>query len=50
MPLKSYLILLLGVVAAAGATVALFWSLGFNPLWLGLAALVLAYLARRVKW
>ena len=50
MPLNTYLIVLIGVVAAAGATIALFWAMGFNLLWLGLAALVLTLVIRKVKW
>ena len=50
MPLNAYLILLIAVVASAGVTIALFWAMGFNLVWLGLAALVLALLARKVTW
>ena len=50
MPLNTYLILLVAVVAAAGATIALVWATGFNLFWLGLAALGLAFLIRKVKW
>ena len=50
MPLNTYLILLVAVVAAAGASIALVWAMGFNLFWLGLAALGLTFLIRKVKW
>ena len=50
MPLQTYLILLITVIAVAGVTVAMFWALGVNQIWLGLVAIVLALLVRTAGW
>ena len=47
MPVKTFLILLLSVIAAAGATVALVFWLGLSVAWLGIAALLAALAVRR---
>jgi hypothetical protein len=50
MPIHTYLILLFTVIAVAGVTIAMFWALGVNQIWLGLAAVALALLVRTVGW
>jgi hypothetical protein len=50
MPLQTYLILLISVLAAAGASVTLLWALGVNVIWLGLAALLVSLMVRQLKW
>ena len=48
MPFKTFLILIMGVVAAAGVTIGLAFGLGINFVWLGLVALLAALVVR--KW
>lgn len=47
MPAQTFLILLVSVLAAAGATVALVWAIGISFAWLGLGALGAALAVRR---
>ena len=49
MPVTTYLVLLLSVLAAAGATIALVWGMGISLAWIGLAAIALAFLVHKVK-
>jgi hypothetical protein len=49
MPLQTYLILLISVLAAAGASVTLLWAGGVNVIRLGLAALLLSLMVRQLK-
>ncbi len=49
MPMQTYLFLLTAVIAGAGATVALAYAQDLNFLWLGLAALTLAFVIRRIR-
>ena len=50
MPVRTFLTLLFTVIAAAGGSVGLFWLLGINIMWLGLAAIVLTLLIRLARW
>ncbi len=50
MPPRTFLILIVTLVAAAGLTIVLFSLLGLNWVWLGFAALVLTLVVRRLRW
>ncbi|MEO8243212.1 MAG: hypothetical protein ABI832_12965 [bacterium] len=50
MPVQTFAVLLIAVIAAAGVTIALATWLGLNFLWLALAALLAAVAVRRLKW
>ncbi len=50
MPVQTFLTLLAVVIAAAGITIYLAVWLGLNFLWLGLAALLLSLVVRKLKW
>ncbi|GLS88318.1 hypothetical protein GCM10010873_32920 [Cypionkella aquatica] len=50
MPLPTFLSLIIGVVLAAGASVAVVHAAGLSFVWLGLLALCFALFVRTLKW
>ena len=48
MPVQTFLVLLVAVIAAAGVTIVLAYVLGVNFVWLGLTAAIAALVIR--KW
>lgn len=50
MPLPTFLLLILSVILAAGATVAVVQLAGLSLVWLGVVALGLALFVRTLRW
>ncbi|KAF0173432.1 MAG: hypothetical protein FD162_1716 [Rhodobacteraceae bacterium] len=50
MPLPTFLILIVSVIFAAGASIAVVQLAGLSLVWLGLVALGLALFARSLRW
>ena len=50
MPLPTFLAMILGVILAAGATIAVVQVAGLSFIWLGLLALCLALFVRTLRW
>jgi hypothetical protein len=50
MPAHVFAILIGAVLCAAAGTVFLAAVMGWNPMWLGLIALMLSMLVRKLKW
>jgi hypothetical protein len=50
MPIQTFLLLIIAVILAAGATIALASATGMSLTWLGMLALVLALVIRGLTW
>ena len=50
MPIRTFLLLIITVIVAAGVTIGLASSLELSFAWLGLAALVVALVLRGLTW
>ena len=50
MPLPTFLMLIVGVIVTAGASIALFQFAGVPLVWLSVGSLVLALAVRGLRW